>query len=238
MINTASQQEYSLLKEYLLDECKIEISKGDEYLIRKNLSGVLTETGCETFNCFVNIIKDTDDRRYRDRIMAAMFDVDTAWFRDEECWTFLADNAIPSILAKAGYGERARIWSVATSTGQEAYSLAMLVDDIATNLEDRSAADRIEIIGTDTSAAALFLAVSAGMMFSRWSMAYLRRNAPDISRTTAGYGFSTRRYATELSSNSSISLTVLTIWVSSILSSVEISCNTFPKLTGLNLSKK
>ena len=50
----------------------------------------------------------------------------TSFFRDEEAWTYLAEEIIPKILADKGADEPIRIWSAGCASGEEAYSLAML----------------------------------------------------------------------------------------------------------------
>lgn len=76
---------------------------------------------------------------------------DTSFFRDASVFAHFRDRLLPSLIA-AKAGERAlRIWSAGCSTGQEAYSLAMLLD--GAGLPENGW--RIEIVGTDLNAAAI-----------------------------------------------------------------------------------
>lgn len=160
MIQSVTQKEYTMMREFLSEIYHLEIPKDGDFHIRKNLSSLAVECGCRSFTDFHAFLKSQTDNKLRDRVIAAMTMSEVSWFGGEECWTYLSEVAVPSLLAKGAYGEHPRVWSAGTSTGQEAYSLAMLIHEAASRLTDKSAADKIEILGTDISSAALFLAVS------------------------------------------------------------------------------
>ena len=70
----------------------------------------------------------------------------TSFFRDKEAWQYLAEHVVPDILDRAGKQETIRIWSAGTASGEEAYSLAMLLAE-AMGLE--AARRRLKIYATD-----------------------------------------------------------------------------------------
>jgi len=98
----------------------------------------------------------------RDQLVNALISRETWWFRDPECYS--AIETLLSLLENAladGQHDRIRIWSAGCSTGQEPYSLVISI------LEHRRRAgqeplfpDQYEILATDVSPAALFLAVA------------------------------------------------------------------------------
>jgi chemotaxis protein methyltransferase CheR len=71
---------------------------------------------------------------------------DTRFFRDRALFKRLREDAIPAALARRGH-ERIRIWSAACSTGQEAYSVAMAIEEI----REQGLNPACEIIATDFS---------------------------------------------------------------------------------------
>jgi chemotaxis protein methyltransferase CheR len=79
-------------------------------------------------------------------VVEALTTHESSFFRDGRPFEHLR-GALPKILARKSVGERLRIWSAACSTGQEAYSVAML----AVELLGPAAAQRLEILGTDIS---------------------------------------------------------------------------------------
>lgn len=72
----------------------------------------------------------------------------TRFFRDEEAFDLLKDKVIEVILSKKEKNETVKIWSVACSTGEEAYSLAILVDECAASIGKPL---EIKIFATDIS---------------------------------------------------------------------------------------
>ncbi len=89
-------------------------------------------------------------------LIDAMTTHETLFFRDPTFWTNLEQLVLPRLVAAAKTG-RVKIWSAACSTGQEPYSLAMLIAERAPEL-----ADRVDIVATDVSELAVRRA-SAGV---------------------------------------------------------------------------
>ncbi|MFY0408592.1 CheR family methyltransferase [Solicola sp. PLA-1-18] len=79
-----------------------------------------------------------------DRVVEAMTTNETSWFRDTRPFEALAATVIPRALQTSN---GLRIWSAACSTGQELYSLAMLLDSRFPELKGH----RVELLGTDLS---------------------------------------------------------------------------------------
>lgn len=71
---------------------------------------------------------------------------DTRFFRDRQIFAKLHTEILPQALARRGH-ERVRVWSAACATGQEPYSLAMIVDD----MRNEGLNPAIEIVATDLS---------------------------------------------------------------------------------------
>ena len=76
----------------------------------------------------------------------------TSFFRDRKSFAYLAEHVIPELLDTAGEDEPIRIWSVGCATGEEAYSLAVLLLEEA---ERRGVAPRIQIFASDLDEGAL-----------------------------------------------------------------------------------
>ncbi|MBF0224389.1 MAG: protein-glutamate O-methyltransferase CheR [Desulfobacterales bacterium] len=156
-----TEPEYILMKKYIEEHCGIFLEDGKEYLIESRLSDLLIETGSNSFQELHFKARTDYTNKLRDRIIDAMTTNETLWFRDESLWSYLREVAIPSIIDKALKTGRARIWSAASSTGQEPYSILMLIDEVAKTKGMLSILDKIEIIATDISSSALFLAMAA-----------------------------------------------------------------------------
>src|SRR5215470_16616460 len=76
----------------------------------------------------------------------------TGFFRDPVAWEFLAKNVIPKIIKSKQAGEPIRVCSVGCASGEEAYSVAMLLADA---LGDKGFRNRVKIYATDVDGEAL-----------------------------------------------------------------------------------
>ncbi|WP_377352212.1 CheR family methyltransferase [Plantactinospora siamensis] len=70
----------------------------------------------------------------------------TGFFREPESWQFLAETVLPEVLAAKAPGSPIRIWSAGCASGEEAYTIAML---LAEALGDDQFKDRVKIYATD-----------------------------------------------------------------------------------------
>ncbi len=156
-----TEPEYILMKKYIEEHCGIHLAEGKEYLIESRLTDIVAESGCKSFQEFHLKARLDHTGKCRDLIVDAMTTNETLWFRDESAWTYLRETAAPFLLDRAANKKDVRVWSSAVSTGQEAYSLLMLLDEQAKARGTPYLLDNIEILATDISSAALFLAISA-----------------------------------------------------------------------------
>ncbi|HYE90998.1 MAG TPA: CheR family methyltransferase [Terriglobales bacterium] len=76
----------------------------------------------------------------------------TGFFRDSEAWSVLGEEILPRVLQEAAETRSLRVWSAGCASGEETYSLALLV---AEQLGDRAAEYQIKIYGTDVDEDAL-----------------------------------------------------------------------------------
>ncbi len=93
------------------------------------------------------------DHLYRDLLI----DV-TSFFRNPDAFSYLAETAIPDLLAQHPENEEFRVWSVACASGEEAYSIAMILDEV---MSSRSLKRGVRIFATDIHKSSLKTA-SAG----------------------------------------------------------------------------
>jgi two-component system CheB/CheR fusion protein len=82
----------------------------------------------------------------------------TRFFRDDAPWEFLASHVLPALLARKAPGSPIRVWSAGCASGEEAYSLAML---LAERLGADEFRERVKIYATDVDEEALVVARSA-----------------------------------------------------------------------------
>ena len=129
------------------------------YLLQTRLAGLLLREGLPTLDALAERLAATGAAGELARcVVEAMTTNETLFFRDEHAFAHLRDTALPALrAARGGAAARLRIWSAAASTGQEAYSIAMLL------AESRPpwAAPQVEILASDIARAPLARAEAA-----------------------------------------------------------------------------
>ena len=106
----------------------------------------------ESFRAYYHLVRESQDER--DLMLDAICTNETQFFREPQHFHFLTNQVLPRWRREAAAGlrsRRVRVWSAACSTGEEPYSLAMLLID---ELQAREGWD-VEILATDLSSQAL-----------------------------------------------------------------------------------
>jgi chemotaxis protein methyltransferase CheR len=157
-----SPSEFSLFQQWVERNCSLALSDDKKYLLETRLSRILAEYRCDTFMDLYRKVGNNTDTALRDRIVDAVTTHETLWFRDESPWEALRVSVLPALAKTArDRGEPIRIWSAGCSTGQEPYSLAMLIDEICRNNRGAGFVPSLfQIVATDVSAPALVLAMA------------------------------------------------------------------------------
>lgn len=118
------------------------------YLMEARLAPVARRDGFGSIDDMLIDLRNCRDERLIWAVVEAMAVGETSFFRDREVFDRFRDVLLPAA-AKAREGGAVRVWSAACGSGQEIYSLAMLVDEYA------PAGARVELYGSDIAEAAL-----------------------------------------------------------------------------------
>jgi chemotaxis protein methyltransferase CheR len=142
-------EEHKPLAEYIYSICAVTLDRSKSYLIEGRLAGLVEETGCGSFVGLVQRAKSESTRALQRRIIDAITTTETLFFRDTSPFDLLRHKIVPDLIdrrARTG-SARIRIWSAACSTGQEIYSIAVLLKELLGD-PDRYG---IRLMGTDIS---------------------------------------------------------------------------------------
>jgi chemotaxis protein methyltransferase CheR len=113
------------------------------YLLEARLAPILHREGLATLDDLAGQIASRSNAALEQDIVEAVTTAETMFFRDAAPYQHLQTTALPRLLQQRAAGTKLRIWSAATATGQEAYSIAMML------AEHGLGAGQAEIIGTD-----------------------------------------------------------------------------------------
>jgi len=138
--------DYEYLQKTLKDRSGLVLSADKKYLLESRLMPLARKTGVAGISELVQRMKAGSESMIAD-VVEAMTTNETFFFRDKTPFDHFQNTVIPDLI-KARAGRRSlRIWCAAASTGQEPYSIAMVIKEMSAAL----AGWRIEIIGTDIS---------------------------------------------------------------------------------------
>ena len=115
------------------------------YLLETRLGGILKRENLADLNRLAEAVRRPGADRLARDVVEAMTTNESFFFRDDKPFAHFRAQALPRMAAARPPGSTIRVWSAASSSGQEAYSLAMIVAESRAVLGDR----KVEIIGTD-----------------------------------------------------------------------------------------
>lgn len=147
-MTTATAEDFRYLQGFLLDRSAIVLSEDKQYLVETRLLPVVQRHGVDSIGDLVRAIR-RGDKSVETSVIDAMTTNETSWFRDSAPFEALRSLVIPELVASNVTRRRLAIWSAACSTGQELYSVAMLLDAEFSDLGSW----RVDLHGTDLSTA-------------------------------------------------------------------------------------
>ncbi|MEF8792091.1 CheR family methyltransferase [Thiohalorhabdus sp.] len=142
---------FDLLAQFLRKESGIILKPETSYSVRFKLQPLARGWGFEGLN---DLVEHIHRRRHNPEVVAALLNAltikETSFFRDTKPFDVLRQRILPDLAAQRGTPDL-KLWSAACSTGQEAVTLAILLQQVL----PREHADRSVVVGTDVSEEAL-----------------------------------------------------------------------------------
>jgi chemotaxis protein methyltransferase CheR len=139
----------------LVDQlCGVVLDESKGYLVESRLGQLAKDQGCASYRELCQRARATSDRALQQKIINAITTQETLFFRDSSPFDALQNRILPDLIdacTRGGGPRKLRFWSAASSTGQEAYSLAMVLRETIPNL----ASWNVTILATDISDAAI-----------------------------------------------------------------------------------
>jgi len=150
-----SAADYARFCAFLEKSSGIILGQNKEYLIKNRLRSLLEETREKTLGALLDILENGSQNALRSRVIDALTTNETLWFRDVHPFEILKETILPELSDELrGQSRPIRIWSAASSTGQEAYSVSITVNEFLQR-NPGSLSQNVEIIGTDISQTAI-----------------------------------------------------------------------------------
>jgi two-component system, chemotaxis family, CheB/CheR fusion protein len=149
-MDDADDESFDALLRYLRDSRGFDFTGYKRTSLERRIRHRMDNARITSFDEYLDFLQASSDE------FAALFNTIlinvTSFFRDPEAWEFIASNVIPQLLAQRGPNDPLRVWSAGCASGQEAYTLAML---LAEALGQEGFRHRVKIYATDVDEEAL-----------------------------------------------------------------------------------
>jgi chemotaxis protein methyltransferase CheR len=109
--------------------CGLVVGEDKTYLVRHRLGPLARAVGCRSFEEFAQKLRGPEGAALHAPIIEAITTAETSFFRDGHLFDVVRTHLLPRLVEKARGGAKVRIWCAAAATGQEPYSVAMLLCD-------------------------------------------------------------------------------------------------------------
>ena len=140
--------DFELYRDLLQRNSGLSLTAERSYLLDSRLTPVARKWGYPTLEAMTLALRGVPETRLVEDVIEAMMTNDTAFFRDMRPFVALRESILPEIVRKRGRHRHLRIWSAGCSSGQEPFSIAMVLRELQPALLKGW---RIEILGTDIS---------------------------------------------------------------------------------------
>jgi len=139
------EENYKFLQRHVYSQAGIVLEEDKHYLFETRLAPIVQELGLGSINDLCALLKATREEKVSRSVAEAMTTNETYFFRDPSHFEAIRKELLPRLRAERKDTKRLRFWSAASSTGQEAYTLAMVL------LEEGLGDWDIQILGADYS---------------------------------------------------------------------------------------
>jgi chemotaxis protein methyltransferase CheR len=165
---------FNFVRQLVRDRAAIVLEDGKQYLVDNRLSMLARREGMESAQEVIDRLRSTPDRALQRKVVEAMATTETLFFRDGKPYDALRNTILPELQRARAAERKLQIWSGACSSGQEPYSVCMLVreyfpafatwdlrvvaTDISTEMLERSRAGRYNQLEISRGLPTAFLA--------------------------------------------------------------------------------
>lgn len=140
-------EDFDMFCSLLKQRSGLVLSRDKAYLLESRLMPVARRNDIKSLDDLANLVRSRKDESLLREITEAMTTNETSFMRDGKPFEMFRNVVLPRMLEARASRRSLRIWSAAASTGQEAYSIAMLLEEEQAKLPGW----KIEIVATDLS---------------------------------------------------------------------------------------
>src|SRR5437762_1435059 len=136
---------FNYVRDLVREHSALSLEAGKEYLVQSRLEPLARQEGFPSLNAMIAALRFAPFGDLHTRIVEALTTNETSFFRDARAFEMIARSILPALVAHRSAERAVNIWCAACSSGQEPYSLAMLLREHRPSL----AGWRINIVASD-----------------------------------------------------------------------------------------
>jgi len=144
---SVSERDFNYIREWVLERSAIVLEDGKEYLVESRIGQVARTEGFDTIGQLVETLRENSNNGLQSKVIEALTTNETSFFRDIYPFKTLKNVILPELLKNRNNTRKLNIWCAASSSGQEPYSIAMLIREYFATLLDW----KINFIASDIS---------------------------------------------------------------------------------------
>ena len=147
-----TSNEYEDFRRFLEDACGILLGDNKHYLVQSRLNKMVVDDGVSSLGDLVGRLRrERSGGALREQVIEAMTTNETFWFRDNHPFKILTEEVLPEFSKRKV--RTPKIWSAACSTGQEPYSISIIVQEYLR--QNLGALNDVQVTATDISPAVI-----------------------------------------------------------------------------------
>jgi chemotaxis protein methyltransferase CheR len=142
-----TEADFALVAKLLYERSSIVLEPGKEYLVNSRLGPVAKRHGLANVGEFIQKLRQPGSNGLMTEVVEAMVTTETSFFRDIHPFETLRRTVLPELIQSRSAERSLNIWCAASSSGQEPYTIALILREYFPNLADWS----IKLLATDIS---------------------------------------------------------------------------------------
>ena len=144
---TLSPANFALVARLVRDQCGLILEPGKEYLVQSRLAPLVQKHQADSVDRLIDRLRGIGVNGLVAEVVEAMVTTETSFFRDIHPFESLKKSVLPDLIQRRAAARQLNIWCAASSSGQEPYSLAIVLREYFPELYNW----RINFLATDVS---------------------------------------------------------------------------------------
>ncbi|MBC8159290.1 MAG: chemotaxis protein CheR, partial [Alphaproteobacteria bacterium] len=140
-------EDFQFISKLIKERSGLVLTEDKSYLLESRLMPVARKRGLKGLEELIATLRTHKEEAFIIEVTEAMTTNESFFFRDNKPFDLFRDQVMPEMLKKRATQKSLRVWCAAASSGQEPYSLAIILKEMAAQMVGWKA----EIIGTDIS---------------------------------------------------------------------------------------